>query len=568
MTPSPWLKKPLWVMHEQEQQQHHTVERHLTLFDLWSIGVGGTIGSGIFVLTGYIAHNFAGPSTVLSFAMSGGAATCSGVAYAELAGRLPASGSTYVYAYVTMGEYAAVLAAACLTLEYAVSGAAVARSWGDKVVVWVVDQWNMPKLAKYLDPGYGVNPMAFVISVLSVALLLGGIKESKGVSNVVTYLKVLLVLFMIVGGFYFMDADNLTPFAPFGTAGVMRGATSSFFGYLGYDEVCCLAGEALHPQRDMPRAVLLIIATVAILYMLAAVALTGMQPYADITAFPAAFSSNGSEWAAQLTAAGEVITLPVVVLISLMAQPRLQHALAKDGLLPSVFGAVDATGNLRAGTMLSGVAMTLIATFVPFGMLDDLISAGILLAFSMTNACLVLLRCESPPLHPNLLSKLLLLYNGLCFLTSMMLSHAQSITIAVVFGVMTLLTAMYLWYACPKSVTFGGSIYRSPPDTDMAFFKSPLFPLLPCIGTFVNWYLISQLEASGILLLLLYLGLATIYYYAFGVNHSIGNTSGWRNDGTYEGLGPDAVMLRTISLPNYISSSDPIEDISTDGGYT
>lgn len=561
-------------MHEQEQQQqqqqqHYMVERHLTLLDLWSIGVGGTIGSGIFVLTGYIAHNYAGPSTMWSFAISGVAATCSGMAYAELAGRMPASGSTYVYTYVTMGEYAAVLAAACLTLEYTVSGAAVARSWGDKVLVWVVDQWNMPNVAKYLDPGYGVNPMAFVISVLSVALLLGGIKESKGVYNAMTYLKVLLVLFMIVGGFYFMNTDNLTPFAPFGTAGVMRGATSSFFGYLGYDEVCCLAGEALHPQRDMPRAVLLIIATVATLYMLAAVALTGMQPYKDITAFPAAFSSNGSEWAAQLTAAGEVITLPVVVLISLMAQPRLQHALAKDGLLPSVFGAVDATGNLRAGTMLSGGAMTLIATFVPFGMLDDLISAGILLAFSMTNASLILLRLESPPVHPNLLFKLLLLYNGLCFLTSMVLSHLQSISIAVVFGMMTLLTAIYLWCVCPKSITFGGSIHRSQPDTDMTFFKSPLFPFLPCIGTFVNWYLISQLEISGILFLLLYLGLATIYYFAFGVKHSIGNTTGWRTDGgAYDGLGPDAVMLRTISLPKYSSSNDPIEDVSIDGGYT
>lgn len=560
MTASAWLKKPLWVIHEQEMQHSSSVERHLTLLDLWCIGVGGTIGSGIFVLTGYIAHHYAGPSTFGSFIISGMAASCSALAYAELAGRLPVSGSTYLYAYVAMGELAAVVAAACLTLEYAVSGAAVARSWGDKCVLWIVDQWNIPEAATYLDPGYGINPMAFLVSALSVALLLGGVKESKGVSNAITNFKVFLVIFMIVGGFCFFNTDNFKPLLPFGTAGVMRGATSSFFGYLGYDEVCCLAGEALHPQRDMPRAVLAIISTVAVLYVLAAIALTGMQPYTtidDTSAFPAAFSYHGLQWAAQLTAAGEIATLPVVVLISLMAQPRLQQALAKDGLLPGVFGRVDETGNLRAGTWLSGIAMTLLATFCPFGMLDDLISAGILVAFSMTNACLVLLRHESPPSDPNLLTNLLLFYNALCFLTSMMVSYVQSGALATLFGFFTLLTAMYLWCHCPTSTSFGGSIYRSP-TSHLTYFKTPLVPFLPCLGTFVNWYLISQLEMIGLLLLLVYLGLATIYYYSYGVKHSVGNTTGWRG-GPYEGLADvdaDAVLLRTISLPRVSLTSN------------
>lgn len=306
---SPWLRKPLWVVLDQEAQhnndhQNH-VQRHLSLFDLVAVGVGGTIGSGIFVLTGFIAHYYAGPATTLSFFISGMAACCSGLCYAELAGRIPASGSTFSYAYVALGELPAVLAAACLTLEYMVSGAAVARSWGDKVVLWARDELDWNKAEQYLAPGYNLNPMAGLVSAACVLLLMDGVKESKIVTNIFTVLKVGLVVFMIVGGFWLFDGSNLTPFMPFGMSGVFRGATSSFFGYLGYDEVCCIAGEALHPARDMPRAVLLTLCILTVLYVLAALALCGMQPYEDMSdtsAFPVAFRYNGVEWAAQVAA--------------------------------------------------------------------------------------------------------------------------------------------------------------------------------------------------------------------------------------------------------------------------
>jgi APA family basic amino acid/polyamine antiporter len=522
---SNWFRrKPLWVVAFQEAEQ--ATRRHLTLFDLISVGIGGTIGSGIFVLAGYIAHHFAGPATVLSFAASGLAACCSGVCYAELAGRLPASGSTYVYTYVAMGEIAAVVAAACLTLEYAASGAAVARSWGDKVVLWLQHDLGFEMLASFLNPGYGLNPMAFLISAASVALLLNGVKESKFVSNIFTSLKLLLVLFMIVGGFYFFNSKNLVEpdsFAPFGVSGVLRGATSSFFGYLGYDEVCCIAGEALHPHRDMPRAVLLTLGTVAIIYMTAALALVGMQPYTnidDVSSFPAAFSANGAVWAMHLTAAGEVITLPVVVLISLMAQPRLQLAMVQDGLLPHIFGNVDARGNLTSGTWIAGSVMSVVAGCVPFSYLDDLISAGILVAFCMTNSCLVLMRCESPT--PNFLPRGLLLYNALCFVTSLSICHGGVVPFGIraLLGGLTLLVAGFLAASCPRSASFGGSSpsLRLTNDIDEhgagegTYFESPCVPLIPFVGIFVNCYLIAELEWSGLLLLSAYLGMTVVLY--------------------------------------------------------
>ena len=563
----PWTRKPLHVVLEEQRQESATFDRHLTLIDLLSIGVGGTIGSGVFVLTGFIAHHYAGPATTLSFAISGLAALCSGLCYAELAGRIPAAGSTYIYAYISLGEWAAVIAAACLTLEYGVSGAAVARSWGDKVVEWLTVEWRWEHAERYLLSDSFVNPLAGLVSASSVALLLYGVKESKRVTNFFTSLKIGLVIFMSIGGLLLFQTKNLTPWTPHGVSGVLRGATSSFFGYLGYDEVCCVAAEAKNPQRDMPRAVLLTLAIVTILYITASFALVGTLPYQDISdtsGFPAAFQSRGIVWAAQLTAAGEVITLPVVVLISLMAQPRLQSALARDGLLPPIFGQVDHAGNLKWGCLLSGVPMTLLATFVPFAFLDDLISVGILIAFCMTNTSLILMRCESPIDRPNLLPKSLALYHILAFVTGLS-CHWDETQYWRWFSVgSALLLSLWMYRTFPATATFGGSVFRrhdsdldaaSFLDGDRKIFQTPLVPLIPCMGISINWYLVAQLEPSGMVLLTAYLGLVTLIYLVCCRRIPF---HGWRTTEPYEimivdgednYLERDMLMLREFSLP-------------------
>jgi amino acid transporter len=423
----PWNRKSISVILEEhgdppvniepgdgdDRNGHHTVQHphHYSLLDLISMGVGGTVGSGIFVLTGYIAHHYAGPATFLSFLLSGSAALCSGLCYAEWSWRVPVEGSTYVYSYVALGEYAAVMAGACLTLEYGVSGAAVARSWGDKVLGWLRVELGRPELAVRLGGNTSTtgnhtheetetffNPLAGTVSLLAVVVLACGIQESKRVTNFFTITKLLLVLFMIGGGFILFQAQNLKPLIPssLGATGVVRGATSSFFGYLGFDEICCLANEAKNPA-DLPKAVLWTLAIVTVIYVLASIALCGMQNYeniSDTSGFPSAFADRDIEWAAQLTAAGEVFTLPVVVLISLLAQPRLFAAMAKDGLLPLIFAKQNADGNFVWGNVLSGVPMTLLATFVPFSWMDDAISVGILFAFNMTNSALILMKCR------------------------------------------------------------------------------------------------------------------------------------------------------------------------------
>jgi APA family basic amino acid/polyamine antiporter len=548
--PRSWLsqafaRKPLFVALEEERirnQSHTSIARHFSLYDLVCIGVGGTIGSGVFVLIGFVANAYAGPATILSFAIAGFAAICSGICYAEIGARIPVSGSAYVYSYICLGELPAVWAAACLTLEYGVSASAVARSWGDKVIDWLNHELGWTESAKYLEYGYGVNLMAFLIAAFCTGLLAYGIKESKRFTNVFTILKLAVVLFATIGGLVFFNSSNLKPFVPMGVPGIMSGATNCFFGYLGYDEVCCVSGEAINPRRDVPRAVMLTLLIVTVLYILAALALTGMQPSALIdqnSGFPVAFNYNGAHWAAQLEAAGEVLTLPVVVLISQLAQPRLQQSMARDGLLPELFCRLDKKGNLFWGALISGIVMTLIATFVPFNDLNDFISAGILIGFSMTNSSLILLRMESPPSRPNFLPQALVVFHLFCISLGMVLSKGTpGLAVKMVFTALTVVIALGIAYTCPRSSGFGGNILRGAdrslvaPEkgfTDKDYFEAPFMPYLPFIGIFANWYLVSQLGLYGLATVLLYFILVAILYFYFAKPKADDRLAIWQN---------------------------------------
>eukprot|EP00977_Amphora_coffeiformis_P016232 scaffold4961_cov149-Amphora_coffeaeformis.AAC.1 len=507
------------------------LERHLSLFDLTSIGVGGTVGSGIFVLTGQIAHEYSGPATFISWILAGFAAFTSGLAFAELAARIPHSGSTYAYARLAGGKQAAVVAAACLTLEYMISGSAVARTWGDKVLVWLERSAPDSFLLVLMKPVEWMNVPASLISFASTLLLLGGVRESKLVTNLITAVKMLVVGLMVVGGFLLFHPVNMQPpLAPFGVNGVLRGATSSFFGYLGYDEICVVAGEAKHPRRDLPRAVLGTLVIVTVCYVLGAIALTGMLPYTEISptsGFPEAFASRGWGWASQVTALGEVGTLPVVVLISLLAQPRLTFAMAKDGILPrAIFAPTNSHGQstLFNGTLISGIIMTVTAAFVPFTYLDDLISSGILLAFCMTNSALIQFRCTSSNISKAGLQRSLLVYHILCFLTALSWNTEQSTLWTLVASICTLCWLICLIYICrvfPGLSGFAG-LPHDPSCEDTGeghhegeFFVTPMVPLLPCLGIAMNWYLVAQLEFLGLMLLALYLATCLLLFRIF-----------------------------------------------------
>ncbi|KAG7379248.1 hypothetical protein PHYPSEUDO_008844 [Phytophthora pseudosyringae] len=388
------------------------MQRTLGLFDLVMLGIGGTVGSGVFATAGLIASSYAGPAATLSWLLAGAGCLLSGLSFMELACLIPSAGSTYAYAYHALGELPALVAGFLLTLEYGVSSAGGARAWSDKLTQWMDSQLGVQGPAWMKPRDSVVDLYAGLLMAGSTAVVLCGMQAGKLVVNVVTMTKITVVAFIIVVGLANFDADKVSPFVPdqsvveldgkdraaFGWPGVLLGASASFYGYIGFDEVCCLAGEAKDPSRNIPRAVVGTIVGAASLSILATVALVGMQKYTEIDAeesYGNAFTSVGLDWAASFVASGEVLTMPITSFIGFLAQPRVQYAMAKDGLLPAVFAEVDSKGNLFRGTLLCGIGVTLLAVFVPFHVLWNFISLGILVAFNLTNSSLLLVRASS-----------------------------------------------------------------------------------------------------------------------------------------------------------------------------
>lgn len=424
------------------------------------------------------------------------------------------------------------MAGCCLTLEYGVSSAAVARNWGDKLGAWVNHLHpHDENTASVWHPGSGgegsgflrdFNLYAGLIELVCMCIMLRGVDLSKLTVDIFTVGKLVLVLFMTIGGFSLFKPSHMTPFAPSGFKGVFRGAMRSFFGYLGYDEVCCLGGEARNPAKNIPLAVMGTISVVTVLYVLASLALVGMQPYHDInpsSGFPEAFRACDVAWAGHVVAAGELLTLPLVVLVSLLAQPRLQFAMAEDGLLPALFARVDRKGNLFVGTLIAGLAGVVIAMFLPFRALEDMISAGVLIAFNFTNSGLMVSR-RLHRTRPDLNRALVLAFNLLALAASFQWVHLGAtmpwLPLNVLVTLAALVPLLLLELTCPDQVL--------PAD---GHFRTPFVPWVPALGAAFNWFLLAQLTWEGLWLVLVYIGISLLLYVLWGFPNSKGGRTGW-----------------------------------------
>eukprot|EP00501_MAST-03F_sp_TOSAG23-6_P000607 GSMAST32.ASY1.ANO1.628.1 assembled CDS len=498
-------RKSLEVILTEESEAD--LDRSLTLTDLLAIGIGGTVGSGIFVTTGLIAHAYAGPGVVLSWLIGGVCCCISGLSYAEMSSRLPSAGSAYAYTYYTMGELPAFI------VEYGVSAAAVARSWGDKVVFVIEEQFKLNGVG-FLNYEYGAF-MAGLIQFLSVLLLLLGFSISTRVIKVATVFKVILVIFIMIVGFIHFDISNVSPIVPntkdkenglhsFPSFG-FTGATQAFFGFVGFDEVCCMAAQTQDTRRVMPKAVLGTIAGVTVLSAGASLALVGMSDYKNISAvsgFTSAFQQHDLDWVAYIVSFGELLTLPFVVVIAFLAQPQLLFAMSKDGLLPEIFSATDKNKNLFWGTAISGTLMTVIAVFVPFTHLEDVICTGVLISFNMTNVALILVLKSTNTFSPeNIGPALLWFYIMFTIISAFLITysdfneHSNTVPIStVLFSV-----AVAIMYD---------------------IFKVPLVPFIPCVGIALNTYLISTTKWESLLLTVGFLVLCILGYFAYGYQNA------------------------------------------------
>lgn len=411
-----------------EAAADHGYKRTLGPLSLVSLGIGSVVGAGIFVQTGQAAALYGGPAIAISFVISGFACLLAGLCYAELAALIPVSGSAYTYTYGSLGEFFAWVVGWCLILEYLFSGAAVAVSWSGAIRD-ILGEFNLvlPSVmasapldvvdGKLVTTGALVNFPAVFISLLLTYILYIGIKESSSFNNLMVVIKVGVLLALVGYGiwYFFGHRDlvlaNWSPFIPansgefgeHGWSGVFRGAGAIFFAYVGFDCVSSAAQETRNPQRDLPIGLLGTLAVVSFLFISVSLVLTGMVHYSklnvDAPFIYALQQVQAPAYFRYLIEAATLAGLTSVILVSLLGQPRIFFAMAKDGLLPSTFARIHPKyGTPHVTTWITGISCAIIAGLFPLNLLGELISIGTLLAFALVCAGVLVLRRTQPDL--------------------------------------------------------------------------------------------------------------------------------------------------------------------------
>ncbi|HLV76099.1 amino acid/polyamine/organocation transporter (APC superfamily) [Actinomadura hallensis] len=384
------------------------LERSLGLLQLTSISVGATLGTGIFVVLGE-AVPLAGPAVVLSFVLAAVTALFSALSYAELAGTIPVAGSSYSYAYATLGELVAWVCGWCLLLEYAVSVSAVSVGWGSYLNAFFDAAFGFTVPAALSSPpGEGgiVNVPAVAVVVLAAFLLLRGASESATANTVMVFLKIGVLLFFCAVAFTAFRSRNLAPFAPMGWAGLSAAGSRVFFSYIGFDAASTAGEEARNPRRDLPMAIVVSLVVVTAVYVLVALAAVGAMHWTefDISGSEASLArvldeATGRTWPSVVLSMGAVIAISSVVLTVMYGQTRILFAMSRDGLIPRVFQKVGPRRRVPvANTVIVALFISVLAAVIPLGRLVDATSIGTLFAFALVGVGVIVLRRTRPDL--------------------------------------------------------------------------------------------------------------------------------------------------------------------------
>lgn len=439
--------KPISELQQEAGDKEHGLKRALSGSSLVLLGIGAIIGTGIFVLTGTVAANFAGPALVLSFIISAIGCVFAGLCYAEFASMIPISGSAYTYAYATLGEFIAWIIGWDLILEYLFASSTVAVGWSGYVISFLQDfnihlpeQLCMAPIDHIKGQGWVLTgglinfPAVFIIALLSTLLVIG-IKESARFNNLIVAVKVSVILLFIGFGLSFIDTSNWKPFIPpnttgefgnFGFTGILRGAAVIFFAYIGFDAVSTAAQEAKNPQRDMPMGILGSLLVCTVLYVLVSGVLTGIVKYTELNV-PAplalAIDRTGEAlvWLRPWIKVGAIAGLSSVILVMLMGQPRIFYTMANDGLLPKNFSKVHPKFRTPyVTTIITGIVSCILAGILPINILSELVSIGTLFAFTVVCISIIVLRRNKPdvqrPFKTPLVPWIPLLGAGICLL--------------------------------------------------------------------------------------------------------------------------------------------------------
>ncbi|XP_074587150.1 cationic amino acid transporter 2, vacuolar-like [Curcuma longa] len=381
----------------------------LSVSQLVAIGVGTTIGAGVYVLVGTVAREHTGPALTISFLIAGIAAALSAFCYAELASRCPSAGSAYHYSYICVGEGVAWIIGWALILEYTIGGSAVARGISPNLALVFGGPDSLPSyLARIHIPGIDiiVDPCAAVLVLFVTGLLCLGIKESTFIQAIVTTLNVCVLLFVIIAGGYIGFKTGWVGYTvaggyfPYGVNGVLAGSATVFFAYIGFDSVASTAEEVKNPQRDLPLGIATALSVCCLLYMAVSTVVVGLVPYFAMdpdTPISSAFTRNDVQWAVYLITSGAILALCSALMGSLLPQPRILMAMARDGLLPSFFSDVNERTQVPVkSTILTGIFAASLAFFMDVSQLAGMVSVGTLLAFTIVAVSILILRYVPP----------------------------------------------------------------------------------------------------------------------------------------------------------------------------